>query len=172
MTINSFVLKGDLNDKIVVVRFFFCRVYIFSQIFVVVRCWVLYMSNANATALKNKMLGIHWFSDSKANQVKFRKKSLYIVSKTVLKYHPTYSITPLPYLDKSLKVHEREFLSKNSGAVAQNFLSLIVISDGNIEFVCLFDSLRPINNLSVKQGRVFLGWTSTKLGLMCLAQGP
>ena len=26
-----------------------------------------------------------------------------------------------------------------------------------------FDSLRPINNLSVKQGRVFLGWTSTKL---------
>ena len=27
-----------------------------------------------------------------------------------------------------------------------------------------FDSVRPINNLSVKQGRVFLGWTSTKLG--------
>ena len=27
-----------------------------------------------------------------------------------------------------------------------------------------FDSLRPINNLSVKQGRVFLGWTSAKLG--------
>ena len=30
--------------------------------------------------------------------------------------------------------------------------------------VALFDSLPPINNLSVKQGRVFLGWTSTKLG--------
>ena len=30
--------------------------------------------------------------------------------------------------------------------------------------ICLFDSLRTINNLSVKQGRVFLGWTSTKLG--------
>ena len=33
--------------------------------------------------------------------------------------------------------------------------------------ICLFgwfDSLRPINTLSVKQGRVFLGWTSTKLG--------
>ena len=29
-----------------------------------------------------------------------------------------------------------------------------------------FDSLRPINNLSVLKGRVFLGWTSTKLGLM------
>ena len=35
-----------------------------------------------------------------------------------------------------------------------------------IIFVCLFvwfDSLCPINNLSVKQGRVFLGWNSTKL---------
>ena len=41
--------------------------------------------------------------------------------------------------------------------------------------ICLFvwfDSLRPINNFSVKQGRVFLGRTSTKLGKMCLAQGP
>ena len=35
-------------------------------------------------------------------------------------------------------------------------------------FVCLIDSLRPINNLSVIKGRVFLGWTSTKLGLMFL----
>ena len=32
----------------------------------------------------------------------------------------------------------------------------------------LFDSLRPINNLSVIKGRVFLGSTSTKLGLMFL----
>ena len=34
------------------------------------------------------------------------------------------------------------------------------------QFVCFvwFESLRHINNLSVKQGRVFLGWTSTKLG--------
>ena len=31
-----------------------------------------------------------------------------------------------------------------------------------------FDSLRPINNLSVINGRVFLGWTSTKLELMFL----
>ena len=31
-----------------------------------------------------------------------------------------------------------------------------------------FDSLRPINNVSVIKGRVFLGWTSTKLGLMFL----
>ena len=34
-----------------------------------------------------------------------------------------------------------------------------------------FDSLHPINNLSVMYGQVVLGWTSTKLGLMCLAQG-
>ena len=40
------------------------------------------------------------------------------------------------------------------------------------EYFVWFNSLRPINNLSVKQGQVFLGWTSTKLGLMCLAQGP
>ena len=32
------------------------------------------------------------------------------------------------------------------------------------ELFVWFDSLRLINNLSVKQGRVFLGWTSTKLG--------
>ena len=31
-------------------------------------------------------------------------------------------------------------------------------------FVCLFDSLGPINNLSVIKGQVFLGLTSTKLG--------
>ena len=31
-----------------------------------------------------------------------------------------------------------------------------------------FVSLCPINNLSVIKGRVFLGWTSTKLGLMFL----
>ena len=35
-----------------------------------------------------------------------------------------------------------------------------------------FDSLRPINNLSVKQGRVYLGWTNTKLGLMFLLKDP
>ena len=34
-----------------------------------------------------------------------------------------------------------------------------------------FDSLRPTNKLSVIKGRVFLCWTSTKLGFMCLAQG-
>ena len=39
-------------------------------------------------------------------------------------------------------------------------------------FVCLFDLILyyPVNNLSVKSGPVFLCWTSTKLGLMCLVQ--
>ena len=40
----------------------------------------------------------------------------------------------------------------------------------NVLFVW-FDAFSPINNLSFTSGRVFLGWTSTKLGLMCLAQG-
>ena len=39
-----------------------------------------------------------------------------------------------------------------------------LLSDRKHEVFVWFDSLRPINNLSVKQGRVFLGWTSTKLG--------
>ena len=40
------------------------------------------------------------------------------------------------------------------------------------DFLFLLDSLSSINNLSVKQGRVYLGWTSTKLGYVCLAQWP
>ena len=47
------------------------------------------------------------------------------------------------------------------------FFSWAVIFSNFFDVFCLFvwfDSLRPINNLSVKQGRVFLGWTSTKLG--------
>ena len=39
--------------------------------------------------------------------------------------------------------------------------------------VGLFDLIPfiPVNNLPVTSGWVFLGWTSTKQGLMCLAQG-
>ena len=29
----------------------------------------------------------------------------------------------------------------------------------------------PVNNFSVMSGQIFLGWTGTKQGLMCLAQG-
>ena len=35
MTINMFALKGDLNGKIVVVPFFFCRVYYVQQYYVI-----------------------------------------------------------------------------------------------------------------------------------------
>ena len=42
-----------------------------------------------------------------------------------------------------------------------------------LHFICLFDLIIyvPVNNLSVISGQVFLGWTSTNQGLMCLAQG-
>ena len=36
--------------------------------------------------------------------------------------------------------------------------------------LCLFDLILYVNNHSVTSGQVFLGWTRTKLGLMCLAQ--
>ena len=44
-----------------------------------------------------------------------------------------------------------------------------VLRNGSNAFLFVwFDSLRPINNFSVIKGRVFLGWTSPKLGLMSL----
>ena len=62
-------------------------------------------------------------------------------------------------------------------------LDCILIKENSVYSNCLFswvfewfawfDSLRPINNLSVIKDRIFLGWTSTQLhvGLMCVAQG-
>ena len=50
-------------------------------------------------------------------------------------------------------------------------LTICKLNKHPIIFVFLFswfDSLRSINNLSVIKGRVFLGWTNTKLGLMFL----
>ena len=42
-----------------------------------------------------------------------------------------------------------------------------------IILIILFDLIPyvPVNNFSVMSEQVFLGWTSTKQGLMCLAQG-
>ena len=55
------------------------------------------------------------------------------------------------------------------GKMSQNLLSAaVVIGTLRIMFFVWFDSLRPINTLSVIKGRVFLGWTSTKLELMFL----
>ena len=41
------------------------------------------------------------------------------------------------------------------------------------KWFCLFDLILyvPVNNFSVMSGRVFVCWTSTKLGLTCLAPG-
>ena len=41
-------------------------------------------------------------------------------------------------------------------------------ADWNLYLFVWFDSLRPINSLSLIKRPVFLGWTSTKLGLMFL----
>ena len=43
-------------------------------------------------------------------------------------------------------------------------ITLVKISESTVIVFVLFDSLRPINDLSVKQGLVFLGLTSIKLG--------
>ena len=51
-------------------------------------------------------------------------------------------------------------------AILGIWIRTVFLTDGNS--IVLFDSLRPINNLSVIKRRVFLGWTSTKLGLMFL----
>ena len=69
------------------------------------------------------------------------------------KYFQNKLLISLSYLRFCLNVSVKVF--KNSKIL--NFWN----------FICLFvrfDSLRPINNLSVKQKLVFLGWTSTKLG--------
>ena len=60
-------------------------------------------------------------------------------------------------------IHKPPYDSKGPLLSTANQLSML-------RFVW-FDSWRPINNLSVIKGRVFLGWTSTKLGLMFLLKG-
>ena len=50
----------------------------------------------------------------------------------------------------------------------QKQIQILYYSQHEIVLIVWFDSLRPINNLSVIKGRVFLGWTSTKLGLIFL----
>ena len=50
-------------------------------------------------------------------------------------------------------------------------ISILIVHMLTLLYFVWFDSLRPTNNLSVIKGQVFLGWTSSKLGLMCLAQG-
>ena len=60
---------------------------------------------------------------------------------------------------KNLIIYLRDYHVLNSAFISETLFFFVFFV-----FCFLFDSLRPINNLSVKQGRVFLGWTSTKLG--------
>ena len=78
----------------------------------------------------------------------------------------------------NLKLYQKAINTCRVQHVEADFLlkvSLKILNSGIIlktfTHDCLFawfDSLRPINNISVIKGRVFLGWTSTKLGLMFL----
>ena len=61
--------------------------------------------------------------------------------------------------------------SKLKSCQAASPMFILLTSCSNQFVFVWFDSLRPINNFSVIKGRVIQGWTSTKLGLMCLAQG-
>ena len=49
--------------------------------------------------------------------------------------------------------------------------SLILMSAYVLWFLLVLILYDSVNNISVMSGQVFLGWTSTKQGLMCLAQG-
>ena len=53
----------------------------------------------------------------------------------------------------------------------EQFLKRFLFTYIQLNLFVWFDSLRSINNILVMQGGVVLGWTSTKLELMCLAQG-
>ena len=65
-----------------------------------------------------------------------------------------------------------EYRQSESWEIAADITGMFVRRNVPYLVFVWFDSLCPINNLSVKQGRIFLGLTSTKLGSMCLAQGP
>ena len=67
--------------------------------------------------------------------------------------------------------HQCNNLSNTKGyCIKRAILDLSEANKQKLPFINFvwFDSLRPINNLSVIKGQVFLGWTSTKLGLMFL----
>ena len=65
----------------------------------------------------------------------------------------------------ALRVYIRPVVKEN---VVQKYFLSKALAALTLGFVCLVDSLRPIYNLSVIKGQVFLGRTSTKLGLILL----
>ena len=64
--------------------------------------------------------------------------------------------------------HEAWQVMTNADCEGRIFLSHPHTNNGLCLFVCLILHVQ-FNNLSVSLGRVFLGWTSNKLGLICLA---
>ena len=69
----------------------------------------------------------------------------------------------------SVKLWLFSYLSVKTWTVSQRRFFWVLTTYVFFFFLLVwFDSLRPINNLSVIKGRVFLGWTSTRLGLMFL----
>ena len=87
-----------------------------------------------------------------------------------------------PYFPKKLRKNITKFdVCCSIGLkMTQVWLNFMVISTLTTHLITdepeqviffIFGSLRPINNPSVIKGQVFLGWTNTKLGLMCFAQG-
>ena len=75
MTINFFVLKGDLNGKIVVVCFFFCRVYLKTD---VIRCQ---------------------FSNINFLNIVLKKKPVLNFLQIILCSNSRYMLSKYPYLD-------------------------------------------------------------------------
>ena len=59
---------------------------------------------------------------------------------------------------------------KCSPFIAHLLITKLLVQQSCLLKFCLFDLILyvPVNNLSVTSGRVVLGRTSTKLGLMCL----
>ena len=88
--------------------------------------------------------------------------------------HPSFYSCPC-YLQESWKIHPK-IKALECSQHFSNYKSMEIFPDaqGQLTLSSLvglfvwFDSLCPINNLSVIKGQVFLGWTSTKLGLMFL----
>ena len=77
-----------------------------------------------------------------------------------------------PYLTSLGHLHDVHYLFKilhNMNSVYSDQLAF----DEASWWVCLLDLILyiPVNNFSVMSGQIFLDWTSTKQGFMCLAQG-
>ena len=62
----------------------------------------------------------------------------------------------------------REYWAKHCLTLGQRSNNVFLVNASPTQLCFLFDLILyvPVNNLSVTSGRVFLGWTSTKQGLM------